>query len=462
MDQTSAGMPSPSSAIEWEIFDRQVRWPDQFDESPTPGVYELKAGFPEALFHGRFRALRVNGDPKSRRLNAICFETPGGDYQVRVMSAIQPGGHYEFNWAFRPPKPEDFLGIPCGNIKNTVLYISLRRGRDDTHPANVVLLGPKDRLRPPIKPDDMNIGIYCEKIGERITLRLGDFTITYHETAAKKEAEQRQVHIAMAQEILPWRVVLHWMSEVGRVDPVAYQRVPDQIKYFFGGNLDWHSTTERVQRLTMEDVVAWQHQGLLPHQLPRMEDEYIADLQQSIDLQQQIAHDPDLELIYNEAPWPFPTLVQSLPDFRQLTALDLQALMTIGALREKWRRFDELIDQMARTDGKIRTLLEGGLIVQLTQKPEFARLLADARVREEKDDEEDIIRRRNYDYTMSKRELKRRNEFQKALAGMHMEFIQTFDYGQGLDRFAAIRQFYMSAPPRGDAPRWKIYEPYMV
>jgi hypothetical protein len=98
-----------------------------------------------------------------------------------------------------------------------------------------------------------------------------------------------------------------------------------------------------------------------------------------------------------------------------------------------------------------------------SQRPEFARLLADAQVREEKEDEEDLIRRRNNRYYgMSKRELRRRNEFQKALAGMQMDFIQTFDYGQGLDRFAAIRQYYMSAPPRPGSPPWKIYEPYVA
>jgi hypothetical protein len=366
MDQTSAGAPS-SDGVGWEIFDTRVRWPEQFGESQTPDVYELKPGFLAALFRERYRRLRVNGDPRMGRLNAVCCETSSEVYQIRVMSGMRPDERYEFNWTFRPPAREDASGMPCGNIENTVLRISLRRGRDETYPANVAWLAPKDQLRPPIDPEDMNLGIYCPEIGERITVKLGDFTVTYHETAAKKEAARQVAEAKVVEEIQPWRAVLHWMSEVGRVDRVAYQRVPDPIKYFFGFNVDWHSTTARLQQLTMYEIAAWQQQGILPRQLPRMEDDYIADLLLSIDLQQQIAQDADIPLIYNEAPWPFPALVQSLQDFQNLAAVDLQALMTIGALREKWRRHDELIDQMARTDSRIRTLLEGGLIGQLTQ-----------------------------------------------------------------------------------------------
>jgi hypothetical protein len=464
MEPNMEGAPSealPTDAEKWDIFDLYINarsFSDQSNVERAASAFTVSPDVVGALFAQPYASLRVNGDPERKSYGAICFLTEDGVYQVRVMSLLRAGECYEFEWTFHSSPTAPGNGIPRGDLSHRKARIHRRKrsGGLTADTANVLCM---KQLSEPVAPQDMTLRIFCPAIDETIDINLGDLSVRQQQSPAVAAAVAANKEAQRAEEMAPWRHLLRLLGTLRAIDRIAFERLPGPLK----AALSATDLESRLSALTPTDLAPLQTQGMLPWRLAHMEAAYVPDLLLSIQIQQNLRKQAFITLQYQNAAWPIPPLVEAaIPD--RLAPYDLQAMMTIGALREMRRLWDEKAEQLARIDPRVTVMLKGGIISQLQGRPEFAPLLSDPRILKEVQDDRDVQRRRAGNFDMSPAEVSRMIAYQQEMAMIPLGVGMTggmLGGVMGLVGMESIKKKYASAPPAEGAPPWKVYEPYM-
>jgi hypothetical protein len=172
---------------------------------------------------------------------------------------------------------------------------------------------------------ERTIRIFSADIDEEIEFSLQSLAIVAGQSRQEK-----------ALQTLPWKRLLVWYARLQSLDSQAFGRVPKPIQQL----LRQRGFEAAVEALQWTDVEGWQRQGVLPQELAWIFPQDAQPLAESIRLQQQLANDSRRQSSAWTSWLTGPSYMPEIPkllcgvDARALDLADLQAFMTMGALRE--------------------------------------------------------------------------------------------------------------------------------
>lgn len=443
-------------AEKWAVFRDQIgaqNWEPIGPDGHGGIVSALSNEWLKALFEVPYLSLLRSVDADTGAIRAVMFLTQDGTHEVRVASRVKPGEWYDFRWGFRAPRAADDDGLPCGHVERRVVPARRSAGDDAVGTANAVWLIAPERAQSPASPADTVIRLFCPELDETIDVTLASLAVAYRETPrqqqARAEANHAQQFAEAETEARPWQALFHWMLQLRQIDAAAFGRIPPPVRAALVQNA-----------ITPALIAQWQMQGLLPPRPARLDESRAGEVRASIQLQKTLTTQPAVTMAYTalQMPLPFPPLVLAV-DPKHLAVPDLQAFMTIGALRELHGALDERLEELARTDPSVRARVQGpGGKAQLLQDPKYAELLADPRMLQEVLEEQDIQQRRQGKFGPTDREaaamLQQRQQDMMSMLGNPM-----FGMGAGMGLLGGPFAGSRPAPP--GSPPWKLYEPYL-
>jgi len=447
--ETLVNVPALPVGQKWAAF-RKIDpecWEQVAASSQGMPIWQLKPDWVRVTFRGAYSAVLACAGPGMIPLLATCFIRPDNIHELRVFSRMRGGEFYDSAWLFG-----EGSGLPnnVGHIGNRRLDAPLGNGETRSLPANAVWMIDPSRAAMSLTPADCNIRIFCAGLDETIDINARTLNVGHRENV-----QERQMRLAR------WQRLMGWLLRLRSIDKKAYKRINKPLRQL----LDQRDIEQRIARLTEHDIVSMQQQGMLPPYLAQLNGDEGRQVVDSIRLQQSIATRQDVLMTYANLLQlpnynPIPTVLMRL-DLRSLDGVDLQILMTIGALREI-HGFVEIETQRLferRPDLKLAMQSPQGNR-QLQGDPDMAALNAHPLAAAEQQDAVDVAMRKGGSYGPTTREI--------TTAGQVILNIQTSQvtatmWGAGMAAsflgLDAAEQYIAAMLSQG--PAWKIYVPYL-
>lgn len=417
----------------------------------TPGplrelvIARLGEQWCQHFFDGAVASLAMLTEAASQAPLAIVFQTADGLYDVRLFSRVAPGNYYDFFWDFAPlgplvlvsPDTSGRIPVTAGHAQARAVKIQRWGPHGVAGVANAVWRA--DPPLGPVPPEARLIRVFCEELDETIDLNLATLAIQMKESQVQKSAN-----------LEPWRRLLQWMGSVRAVDSEAHGRLPAAIRTYLA-NL---RAPAQLAALTEAQIVTWQRQGLLPTALPLIYPSDLAIGRDSVARQQGLARSSEVLMLFNNAN-PFPKLLMGL-NSATLELVDIQSLMTIGALQEL-HGFLELerqrilarrpdLQTLLHTPQGLRRLEEDAEIIALKSHPEAIR---------EQMDLNDIAMRRAGNFGPTARDMQA-----ATLQFAQASELQMLSMMNPIAGVIGAMQATKANNAVGGRP-WKIYKPYL-
>jgi hypothetical protein len=409
--------------------------------APAPGftTWQLRDDWRDALFGGAFKRAIVNADQNLTSFRAVVFVTQEDVYEVRVFSRQSAGAFYDFKWRFAGTA--ESAPSEAGSLERRAVSVALNGG-NVTATANVVWLIHPSQIATTIAPSAKNIRVYCAAIDETIDLNLDSLDIRYQESVQEQQ-----------MRFVPWQRLLMWMVRLQGIDPPTFGRIPRPLQAW----LQSRNVEAQIGSITERDISAWQQQGILPPQLSMMKHEDVTPLRDSIRLQQGLARQPDVMMLFPQG-CPIPRLLLG-GDPSTLDPLDLQVFMTIGALREMHGFLETEMQRLMERRPDLQVIMQSPQGArQLENDSEIAALKAHPQAVKDTQDMQDVMLRRAGSYGPTMREVTR-------VEMNRLEMMQAQTMGMMMSPLmgmAAAMQVGQSQAAANVGPPWKLYTPYLI
>lgn len=411
-------------------------------------IWQLKADWLRVMFKGAYVSIRACAGANLQPMQAICFVTPDGSYELRIFSRMRPGEYYDSAWRFGALEGEAPDGV--GHAQRRRLDAPLSNGQALLAPANAIWMF--DTARPPesLTEADYNIRIFCAAIDETIDVNAHYLDVRFQESVGERQSR-----------LIPWQRLLVWLLRLRQLDKSAYKRINKPLRSW----LDSRDSEQRIAMLSEQDVMAMQQQGMLPPYIAWLKPEEAPQVVESIRLQQSISGRKDVLLAYANLMRlpnfsPIPALLMRV-DPTQLDMLDLQIFMTIGALRELHGFVEVETQRLLERRPDLQAAMQSPQGARgLQADPEVAALNAHPRAVAEQQDAQDLMLRRAGNYGPTTRELMIATQVMTNISQQQLSATLLMGGNAamffGLD---ATDQYIALALAEG-AP-WKIYVPYI-
>lgn len=290
----------------WAVFQTIPREAWQHEAHPTGGsaLARLPTEWVREYFQEAYAHVSGSVDPATGVFTIYLFQRVDGASEITVLSRQSPGEYYDFVW--------DAGDVAAGNPKHIPRLSSQTGARAGTATASA-------------SAGERTIRIFSADIDEEIEFSLQSLAIVAGQSRQEK-----------ALQTLPWKRLLVWYARLQSLDSQAFGRVPKPVQQL----LRQRGFEAAVEALQWTDVEGWQRQGVLPQELAWIFPQDAQPLAESIRLQQQLANDSRRQSSAWTSWLTGPSYMPEIPkllcgvDARALDLADLQAFMTMGALRE--------------------------------------------------------------------------------------------------------------------------------
>ncbi|TGX53528.1 hypothetical protein E5A73_11880 [Sphingomonas gei] len=411
-------------------------------------IWQLKEDWLRVMFKGAFVAVRAVAGPNMQPIQAVSFAGPDGSYDLRLYSRLRPGEYCDSTWSFMA-SPGAEMPEQVGHPGRRRLEAPLTDGDAFTAPVNMIWMIDPARIGGQLGPQDFHIRYFCPAIDETIDINAATLEIGYQENQLEKQ-----------MKVLPWQRYLFWLGQLRQIDKAAYGRIPKDIRHW----IESREGQARIAQLTEQDVGALIQQGMLPPWLAWLSPQEAPQLLESIRLQQGIGRRQDVVQQYAmtlQIPnfSPIPRLLMAI-DPARLDPLDLQAFMTIGALRELHGFAEVAQAELIKRRPDLQAAMQSPQgMRQLQGDPEVAALAADPRAQAEQQDQQELLVRRAGNYGPTQREImiamQVTSNIQQQQIGMMM-MGSNMGMFMGLDSAERYLKIALA-----EGPPWKLYKPYV-
>jgi len=292
-------------------------------------LWDLHPKWMAACFDLDYQRVYRDTDPGGDQAGNFGFLRQDSAYEFVIFSRAAPLYCYEFTWIRGGASVQPLLnGTPCPNATVSAL---------PADPGAIVLQNPA--------------------LEETIQLSL--------ETLESGSAQARAAREATAIE--PWKRAFSWYTVVRTNDPETYmRRLHQNFRHF----LD----TVPANSYSQEQIQYFQSQRLLPETLPDVGPEHMPQIVADIKTQQRLFNTPQAGQV--------PRIFRVLdPD--RLEAIDAQALILMGAVKELLGFIDRELLKLGMTNPEIKKLwntpngrtqiMQHPAVVALLQHPQAQR-----------------------------------------------------------------------------------------
>jgi hypothetical protein len=259
-----------------------------------------------------FRAVVRDTHPDTQQYSILVCERADASLEFSVMSRQVQDSYYDFIW------------LPGEQHKSIFRMCNGRPGG----PASATLL-----------PGTRKFSIVCADIEERI-----DFDSSSLVRLDGESSRDRNL------KLMPWKRLLVWFGRLKMLDPSGYNKVPGPLKQF----LQRPDFEMVIANLTEQHIQGFIQQGLIPAELDSLQPEHMPGVVATIRVQQGIAAQAaptstgffgKLSASLGMQTGPAIPAILTRLDPNQLELVDMQALITMGALIEvegfaerEWRK----------------------------------------------------------------------------------------------------------------------------
>jgi len=445
----------------WETF-HSIE-PSCWKQIAPPGgrcpIWVLDQGFTSQFYPDEgYVSIYRDGDPYQKTWDICRFDKPAppGAYELTVRSLRTNGlGYYQINW---------------NSLMPIVIPQSLTRcnANDGAPMGKATLTGTGATLH-----------VVSPEIDEDMTIDVGTLGITLAES--KQERQDR---------LEPWTRMLYWYGRVRELDPPTFQKVPGPIRSFLersGNTLAASALTDLPMRdfmrglsglrfaeaapaLTDQQVQEWQQQKLMPTELAWLWETELPE--EIIKLESVMAMLSDPMRQANPIYMPVvPELLKHI-EVAKLNLLDMKVLMTIGAVRERYRFKQRAWYNLTQKKPSFKQIAESPNAQQLAMTdPEWQAITNHPLARQEEEEDLEAYQHSKGDFGPSPLQKIRDSDAQWAamMAGMQQQEAQMMRMmgGMGMPAFALppmpqipnlSNPLAQQVPP----PAWKIYRPFMT
>ncbi len=412
-------------------------------------IWQIKADWLRVMFKGAYVSIRACAGANLEPMQAICFVTPEGVHELRVFSRVRTGEFYDSAWLFGQPGDAERFG-DVGHARRRRLEVPLSNGEMPTASANAIWMFDPSGALESLTEADRDIRIFCGAIDETIDVNAHFLDVRYQESAGERQ-----------MRLVPWQRLLVWMLRLREIDKSAYGRINKPLR-------SWLETRDIEQRLAMlseQEVGMMQQQGVLPPYIAWLRPDEAPQVVESIRLQQSIAGRKDVLIQYANLMQlpnfsPVPALLTRI-DLSQLDIFDLQAFMTIGALRELHGFVEVETQRLLERRPDLQAAMQSPQGARgLQGDPEVAALNAHPRAVAEQQDAQDLMLRKAGSYGPTARELTFATQVMMNISTQQLSATMFMGGGAGMMfGLDAANQYIAAALAEG--PPWKIYLPYI-
>jgi len=380
-----------------------------------------------------YLAIYRDGDPHQKKWNVCRFDRtfPLGGYELTVRSLRTNGlGFYQINW---------------NSVAPILIPQSLARCNVDTGApiGQATLTGTGKTLR-----------VVSPEIDEDMTIDITTLEITL--ARSKQEGQDR---------LLPWMRMLWWYGRVGELDPPSYQKVPIPIRNFLGGT----RYAAAASTLTDQQLKDWQDQKLMPTELAWLWEGDLPEEISKLESVMAMVNDP----MRKANPIYLPVVPELLKhiDVSKLNLLDMRVLMTIGAVRERYRFKQREWHKLIERKPSFKAIAESLNVQDLASTdPDWQAITTHPLARQE--EEEDLEAYQHSKGDFGPNPIQKIRDQDAAFAGM-MAGIQQ-QGAQLMQMFGGMGMPFVVPPmpqipnlsnpmaQQVPSPAWKIYRPYMT
>jgi hypothetical protein len=407
-------------------------WQQVTPQGSQHSIWKLDSGFTSQYYPGVYDSILRDGDPFQNTWTVCRFNQPA------------PAGAFELFVRSLRTNSAEYYHIPVPSI--LPFLVSPREiPRND---SNQGLQTGKARLQTTFG----TMRIIAPEIDEDMTIDLGTLKITLAES--KQEKQNR---------LAPWTRMLWWYGRIQELDIQAFTQLKAPIQNYLRGP----RYSEAASALTEAQLKEWQNQALIPHELAWLWQNDMPEEVMKLETVLAMVNDPMRQA--NSAYMPvIPNLVRYLIPSK-LALIDMQVLMTIGAVRERWRYKAREWYKLLQRKPALKALAESPNGKQLAaQDPEWIAITNHPLSRQEDDDDLEAHMHSKGDFGPSYQERLRQSDAQMnvLMGGMFAQNEQMTRWmgGMGIPVGQPIPMPNFSNPlmQQVPTPAWKIYRPYMM
>ncbi|HLJ30242.1 MAG TPA: hypothetical protein VKY85_26280 [Candidatus Angelobacter sp.] len=397
-------------------------------------IWLLDKSYTSQYYPGVYHSILRDGDPFQRTWNVCRFNkvAPIGMIELTIRSSrTNFRDYYEITLN---PLHMGIVGFPPREIPRFDASNSNKTGAATLHSG-----GRSIRIVSPDIDEDMSIDLETLQV-----------------TLAESRQEQQD-------RLLPWTRMLWWYGHLQEVDIQAFQRLRPPVQNYLRGP----KYAEAASRLSEMQLKAWQQEKLMPFELAWLWKNEMPEEVTKLETVLDMVKDPlrQANPIYMPV---IPNLLRFITPSK-LELLDMKVLMTIGAVRERWRFKAREWQKLLQRKPAFKALAESPNGQQLAaQDPDWIAVTNHPLAREEEEEDMEAYQHSKGDFGPSYQEQMRQSDvmFNTMMAGMMQQDRQMTMMlgGMGLPVGPPLQIPTLSNPLLQKVPAlaWKVYRPYMM
>lgn len=417
----------------WETFNSIE--PSCWQQINPPGaqnpIWALNNGYTSQYYPGVYSSITRDGDPFQQKWNVCRF------------NKAAPNGQIELSIRSPRTKFRDYYDIILNSAIPAFPPVPISRF-DAIHgrkTGDATLQGTGRAIR-----------IVSAEIDEDMSIDLETLQIALLES--KQERQNR---------LLPWIRMLWWYGRLQELDVAAFQRLKPPMQNYLRGP----TYAEAASRLTEAQLKAWQQEKLMPLELAWLWENEMPEEVAKLETVLAMVNDPMRQA--NSVYMPvIPNLLRCITPSK-LALVDMKVLMTIGAVRERWRFKAREWQNLLQRKPSFKALAESPNGQQLAaQDPEWIAITNHPLARQEEEEDMEAYMHSKGDFGPSYQDRMRQQDamFNSMMAGMMQQDQQMMRMmgGMGMPMFAPLQVPNLSNPllQQVPTPLWKVYRPYMM
>jgi Ethanolamine utilization protein EutJ (predicted chaperonin) len=316
-------------------------------------MWRLKEDFVKHYFPGSpYEQIIQDGDPEAAQPSCVVFQRSDGGYDIFLRSGQAHQDYYDFHWC---------AGEPSAQVRRWREGLIVSEATLESAPGAPFLILQSPDIQEMIQFDPRSL------------LRM--------------DAESQRDRI---MQMMPWLKLLTWFGRLQQLDPSGFKKVPIEIRMLLKGDQFEHT----IGSLPPQRLQKWIQNGALPPALDYVNEgqaqgllHTIATLQAIGRQQGQASKGMLASFMSSMSGQPkVPGILLPL-NLEQLDILDLQVLVTIGALESVETKYDKelraLIARRPDLQAKMRSpdgqsaLTNDPEILALKNRPDIQRELSD-------------------------------------------------------------------------------------
>ncbi|HEY6349548.1 MAG TPA: hypothetical protein VI636_09080 [Candidatus Angelobacter sp.] len=417
----------------WETFYsiEPSCWQQITPQGGNRPIWMLNSSYTSQYYPGVYSTILRDEDPFQNTWKVCKFNKPA------------PLGQYELSIRCLRTNPSEYYHITWNSLAPIITPTPISRfdGDKGLQRGSATLQGAGRSIR-----------IISPEIDEDMTIDLETLQITLAES--KQERQNR---------LLPWTRLLWWYGHIQELDLEAFLRLRPPIQTYLRGP----RYAEAASNLTDAQLTAWQQEKVMPPELAWLWENEMPEEAMKLESLLEMVKDPMRQA--NPAYMPvIPNLLRYVVPSK-LQLLDMKALMTIGAVRERWRYKAREWHKLLLRKPALKALAESPNGQQLAaQDPEWIAVANHPLARQEEEEDLEAYQHTKGDYGPSYMERMRQSDamVNSMMAGMMQQDRQWTAMlgGMGLPVGAPLQVPTLSNPllQQVPTPAWRIYRPYMM